>query len=286
MAIASRQHQYARPQGVAVLDALLARGQRIFTIQDARLIAEGLRISRGTLSWLLHELVRSGWIVRLRQGLYAVDETYRGGPAPHPFAIAAAVVRPSAISHWSAFAHHGLTEQIPRHVTATTPKSVVTPRMRQGKKRSDGPSGVWEAHGLLIHYIRVRPDRFWGFDEVWVDEFSRVPITDRERTILDAFVAPEIFGSLHEVIGALDEHLAEIDVDRLVAYALKYGQDAAIKRIGYVLERLGIPPNTITPLHEAPISGYRPLDASAPPAGPHVARWHIRDNLRPAGRDG
>jgi predicted transcriptional regulator of viral defense system len=114
---------YARRRGIQLLDGLLVRGRRIFTAEDARWVAEESGIPPSTASWLLYELARSGWIRRLRRGLYAVDETYRGGPAPHPFAIATAVVTPSAISHWSALAHHGLTEQIPRVVTASTPEA-------------------------------------------------------------------------------------------------------------------------------------------------------------------
>jgi len=125
----------------------------------------------------------------------------------------------------------------------------------------------------------VRPKHFWGIDQVWVDEFSRVPITDRERTLLDGFIAPEYFGSLQEVVGALQEHLAEVDLTRLVSYALRYGQGAAIKRLGYILEQLGAAPTTIQPLLDAPVKGYRLLDPQGPAGGPHVARWQIRDNV-------
>ena len=50
----------------------------------------------------------------------------------HPFAVAAALVRPSAISHWSALDHHGLTTQMPKMVQVSIPGKVVTPEMRRG----------------------------------------------------------------------------------------------------------------------------------------------------------
>jgi predicted transcriptional regulator of viral defense system len=271
---------YGRPEGVRLLDALLVQGRRIFTTHDARAAAEQLGIPSGTTSWLLHELARSGWVRRLRRGLYAVDETHRGGSAPHPFAIATVLVEPSAISHWSALAHHGLTEQIPLIVTASTTRDVVTPRMRGVTSQSDEPASTWEVDGLAIRYIRVQPDRFWGFDDVWVDELSRVRITDRERTVLDAFVSPGFFGSIGEVLGILEEHLSELDVERLVSYALRYGQDAAIKRLGYALEQLGADPEAICPLRDVPVRGYRLLDPQGPDRGPYVAAWRLRDNLK------
>jgi predicted transcriptional regulator of viral defense system len=269
---------YARPAGIVLLDALLAGGRRLFTVEDARAIANTLGMRPSVLPGLLHSLAASGWVRRLRNGLYAVDETRRGGPAPHPFAIATALVQPSAISHWSALAYHGLTEQVPRMVTASTPKDIVTPRMRSGHSHSL-PASVWEIDGLAIRYFRVQPARFWGFDEVWVDEFSRVRITDRERTVLDGFLAPEVFGSIAEAIGALEEHLTEIDVPRLVGYALRYGQAATTKRLGYILEALGVATDVVRPLRDAPIGGYRLLDPHGPDEGRYSATWRLRLNL-------
>jgi len=272
---------YSRPHGIELLDALTARGRRIFTTEDAKGAAEELELPPTTASWLLHELARSGWVRRLRRGLYAVDETARGGPAPHPFAIATALVQPSAISHWSALAHHGLTEQVPSIVTASTPKDFLTPRMRAGRGVSGtSAASTWEVDGLAIRYTRVRPGKFWGFEQVWVDEFSRVAITDRERTILDGFVSPEVFGSLQEVLGALEEHLAELDLQRLASYAIQYRQGATIKRIGYIMEQLGAVPEVVQPLREFPVKGFRLLDPQGPSQGPHVSGWNIRDNLR------
>lgn len=270
---------YARPAGIALLDALLVGGQRIFTVEDARVLACSLGTREQAVPGLLHALTTSGWVRRLRNGLYVADETRRGGPAPHPFAIATALVQPSAISHWSALAYHGLTGQSPRLVTASTPRDVVTPRMRQHDRDPAQPASIWEVDGLAVRYFRVRLEHFWGHDEVWVDEFSRVHITDRERAIVDGFLAPEVFGSLPEIMGALEEHLAEIDVTRLVAYAIRYGQAATIKRLGYVLETLGVPADVIRPLREAPISGYRLLDPQGPNEGRYEATWRLRLNM-------
>jgi predicted transcriptional regulator of viral defense system len=112
------------------------------------------------------------------------------------------------------------------------------------------------------------------------DALSSVRITDRERSILDAFVALGLLGSLGEVQGILGEHLSELDVERLVAYALRYGQGAATKRLGYALERLGADPETIRPLRDAPVRGYRLLDPQGSDRGPYLAAWNLRDNLK------
>lgn len=153
--------------------------------------------------------------------------------------------------------------------------------MRRGPGADGEPASTWDVPDLRVRYVRVQPRHFWGFEPVWVDETSRIPITDRERTVLDGFVAPEVFGSFHEIMGVLEEHLAELDVEKLVGYALRYGQGAAVKRLGYVLEQLGVAPSLLAPLRDAPIAGYRPLDPSGPERGHSVAAWRIRDNLTP-----
>lgn len=153
--------------------------------------------------------------------------------------------------------------------------------MRGGLRGGDSDAGsTWVVGSLAIRYIRVHPDRFWGFEEVWIDEFSRVPITDRERTVLDGFVSPRIFGSLQEVLGALEEHLGEIDLPRLTSYAVQYRQGAAIKRIGYILEQMGASSDVLQPLREFPVKGFRMLDPQGRARGTYVTSWNIRDNLR------
>ncbi len=269
---------YARSSGMQVLDALRAQGKRIFTTDDAIRIAGELSVRPTTLRWVLYELVRSGWIRRVRRGLYSIDETDRGGPAPHPFAIATALVEPSAISHWSAMAYHGLTEQVPQIITASTPKDVVTPQMRHPGAKY-GPANVWAVNHLSIRYIHVTGEHFWGIEHIWVDEFSRVPITDRERTVLDGFVSFHIFGSIREVLGTLEEHIHEINVPHLIAYALKYGQDTTIKRIGYILDQLHVPSEQLAPLAHARKPGYRLLDPQGPNRGRYISDWQIRDNI-------
>jgi predicted transcriptional regulator of viral defense system len=272
---------YAATEGLRLIDALRGRGKRIFSTEDAQDVAAALAIPSTTLSWLLTQLARAGRLLHLKRGLYAIDDSRFGGAAPHPFAIATALVTPSAISHWSALAHHAMTEQIPQLVTASTTRDVVTPRMRR-RTKDDEPASTWDVPGLRIRYVRVQPRHFWGFDEVWVDETARVPITDRERTVLDGFAAPEILGSFHEILGVLEEHLAELDLEKLVGYALRYGRGAVIKRLGYALERLDAPPAVLAPLREAPIAGYRLFDPNGPAQGAPVAAWRIRDNLAPA----
>ena len=45
-------------------------------------------------------------------------------------------------------------------------------------------------------------------------------ITDRERTVLDLITRPDIFGGIEAASEIMESALSQIDLDRLVAYAI------------------------------------------------------------------
>src|SRR5262244_3350431 len=99
---AQTQPKYSESLGLNFLREQAGEGHFIFTTKEARAIADRLGISEGHLRKLLHQLVASGWLIRLRDGLYAGTGKLSGEIDIHPFAIATHLVTPSAISHWSA----------------------------------------------------------------------------------------------------------------------------------------------------------------------------------------
>ena len=211
---------YGETLGIRLLREMAERGLFIFSTDEAKVAGGEIGIDEGYCPQLLAHLVAGGWLRRLRRGLYAGLGRLPGSVEVHPFAVATRLVSPAAISHWSALHHHGLTEQVPRHVTASTPRKVVTPSMRTPSKvqrregqqtGEEGGKHLWQTNGVAYEYFTVTRDRFFGIEEVWVDEHFRVPIYDKERSLLDGFVAPRVFGSLSEPLGILEEHLGALD---------------------------------------------------------------------------
>jgi predicted nucleotidyltransferase component of viral defense system/predicted transcriptional regulator of viral defense system len=250
--------EYGLSAGIALARSLADAGLYVFTTDDA----VDLRppdVAATAVPRLLKSLADARWIIRLRRGLYAGTGRLPGGVDVPPFAIATSLVKPSAIAHLSALARHGLTDQIPLVVTAITPRKAVMPSMR-GTKPAEGQH-VWHAAGLDFRYVVVIPERFsFGIDMIWLDERFRVPVTDRERTVLDLFAMPRVFGGLGEGLAVLERVHGEIDVPRLVGYALRYGSIAVAKRLGWSLEETGTSPAAFTPLLDLPASSYSTLD--------------------------
>jgi predicted transcriptional regulator of viral defense system len=223
----------------------------------------------------LCHLRRNGWIVPLRRGLYVLAYSIPGVSPVHEFEIAAALVQPAAISHWSAMHLHGLTEQLPRTVFVLTTTGTPIPKIRGKKAKRKGA-------GCLIgetayQFVQVKPERFFGTEKVWVGD-ARVTVTDPERTLLDGLMMPQHSGDFAEVLHAFEERGERLDLKRIIEYALKLDA-ATAKRLGWVLERQGVNPTRLEALLNMPIKGYRTLDPTGPRKGPCNRRWMIQENL-------
>jgi len=223
---ARRKSTYSVAAGVAVAAKLAAEGRFIFTTDDARRVAADLGMPSSGVGMMLSRLTGAGWIKRLRRGLYAGTGRVPGGTDIPELAVATALVQPSAISLWSALSFHDLTTQVPLIVMATAPRKVTAPSMRatghaDSGRMSSGKHG-WRVDQVEFTFMSVRPDRFFGIENVWIDQFFRVPIMDRERTVLDLIACPRFFGGLDTALATLDENWRELDLPRLVDYAIRY----------------------------------------------------------------
>ena len=271
---------YGTPAGVSLARALANAGAFIFTTADARRLApRDVRVSQ--IPALLKLMVDAGWLVRLRRDLYAGTGRLPGGVDVPAFAVATALVTPSAVSHWSALAHHDLTDQVPVVVTVTTPRKVVVPSMRSTSASGEARH-VWRAGGVQCQFVTVREPRYFGIDSVWIDDRFRVPITDRERTVLDLFAMPGFFGGLAEGMAVLERAQGDLDLGKLVEYGVRYGTVAAAKRLGWALEHTGASAAAVEPLRRVAASHYSLLDPGRVRRGHHDRLWMVIDNLAAA----
>ncbi len=252
--------------GIELVRKLAESGDRIFTLEQVRKLAPSVGLSAGYLRQALHHLSRSGWVVRLRKGLYSLSSSVPGVSSLHEFEIGMALVHPAAISHWSALHHHGLTEQLPRRVFVLTTTGVSIPRDKG-----------YPAGGAIYQFVQVKPERFFGIEETWVGE-SRVKMTDPERTLLDGLTMPRYCGDFSEILHAFQVRGPQLDLKKIIRYSLKLDV-ATGKRLGWILEQQGINLSRLEPLLAIPSKGYRILDPTGPRRGPCNRRWMIQENL-------
>jgi predicted transcriptional regulator of viral defense system len=261
--------------GIDLVRLLAGQGNRIFTTAQARELAPQVGLKDDYLLEALHHLGRDGWIVQLRRGLYALTAEVPGVAPVHEFEIAMALVQPAAVSHWSAMHFHGLTQQVPRRVYVLTTTAASTPRKRAAG-RSHGGEG-FSAGGADFTFVGIDSRRFFGTQQVWIGE-ARVTVTDPERTLIDGLSKPQFCGDFAEVLQAFQVRLADLDLDRIIDYALRL-DGATAKRLGWVLEHLGLASPHLERLLSVPVKGYRTLDPTGERQGPCDGRWMIQVNL-------
>lgn len=248
--------------GIELARKLAEEGHRIFTIQQAQKTADDVSISKNYLNEALHYLTQSGWIIRLRKGLYALSSSVPGVSPIHEFEIAMAIVTPAAISHWSALHYHSFTEQIPQKVFILT-----TAISRQNTT----------IQGTQYHCMQVKPERYFGTQKIWIGD-ARIVITDPERTLLDGLMKPQYCGDFAEVMHAFKIYMPKLKLDLIIDYALRLDTVIA-KRLGWILEHHGINLSKLEKLASLPIKGYRPLDPTRPKKGRCNQYWSIQVNL-------
>lgn len=251
--------------GMKLLKALAQEGDRIFSTERAAVLSKKLNIKPSYLNELLFILKKNQWIHPIKKGLYYLDSTMLIGGPMHEYEIGTALIVPSMISHFSAFHFHHLTDQIPRIIYIST------------SKRLGSLSSIREINGITYHLIQIKPDYFFGQIDVWIGE-TKVPISDVERTLLDGIRHPQFCGSFSEVLTAYETAKNHLNLPKLIQYAQRL-DIATVKRLGWVLQYIGISSKNLYELEQIPIKGYRKLDASREDFGPYNKKWMVRENL-------
>ena len=216
----------------------------------------------------LEKLRTKGWIRRIRRGRFAVIPLSSGEgrtPQLHEFIVAMELVTPAAIAYWSALNHHGMTEQLPRTVFVATNHPVRRP-----------PKQV-----LGVHYkiVSLRPAKFFGVTKDWIDE-QPFQVTDKEKTIIDGLDLPQYVGGVDEIAKALIGNWSALSEAKLRNYAAKIGNGAVAKRLGFLMETLGLgdPEALRKAVSIAP--GFSPLDPTLLRRGKYNRRWGLLINVR------
>lgn len=93
---------------------LLKLGRKVITTREA---AARWRTEQRTTGKRLQALDRAGLVRQLRRGLWSLDRELDPFVLP-PFLTAPL---PAYVSFWSALAHHGMIEQIPRQIWVASP---------------------------------------------------------------------------------------------------------------------------------------------------------------------
>lgn len=106
--------------------------------------------------------------------------------------------------------------------------------------------------GASFKFLKVSKDRMYGIETIRVDG-TDVKVSSRERTLVDLIYFNRPVGGVEKAVEILERMAREkgCDINKLVEYASRFPNATVRKRIGVVLEGLGIEEAALTPLAES-----------------------------------
>jgi predicted transcriptional regulator of viral defense system len=189
---------------------------------------------------LLHRLSKSGWIVRLKRGVYLVPPRL---PAGGKYSPGVALILRKLMEEQNgkyqicgptAFNFYGFEDQIP-NVSYVYNNSL---------------SGTRAIGNLSFQFIKVADARLGATHTSRAWNADKIIYSSRARTLMDAVYDWSRFSSLPRGYDWIRKE-AEQDlrmVSELVEVTVQYGNQATIRRIGYLLDDYGQPVRTIDQL--------------------------------------
>jgi predicted transcriptional regulator of viral defense system len=166
---------------------------------------------------VIRNLVRKGWLARLRGGRYMLLPPERGAEnvgENNPLAIASAVVQDSYVGWWSAAAFHRFTTQQPATVSVAV--------KRQTKTRT--------VEDTEIRFVTIPARKSFG-----VQRYS-VNISDPEKIVIDCIDRPDLAGGPAELTRILHAAVAESDQKKLVDTAFQMKSTSLLQRLGFLTD--------------------------------------------------
>lgn len=218
---------------------------------------------------LLSDMTKRGLLMRLKKGVYYIIP-YEADPVsfmPDWHLIAGNLVGDADhyIGYYSALQIHNLITQ-----PSLKEQIVVSQQIR--------PSTI-KIKNIPFQFIYHNPKHFFGSKKVWVDNFNKAQCSDLEKTFIDCLFKPDYAGGIIEIARALFQSKEQMKYDVLLSYAVRFKSQAVIKRLGFLLEQLGIHNKIISDLQKLKTASYILLDTELPKTGKLVSRWSIQQNV-------
>lgn len=159
----------------------------------------------------LSRWVKSGRLIKVRNGIYALTDTYKTGPSDREY-IATFAIRPSYISLEYALAGYGL---IPEYVPNIT---LVTTKRPRKLKFSDN----------LFIYKHIMPRLLWGYVAKGEKNFEAF-YAEPEKALLDLFYLTKGKLDLAYMEEMRFQNTEVLDLGKLIRYAKKFNRPRIVK---------------------------------------------------------
>lgn len=203
----------------------------------------------------IHVLSRTGWLRRIKQGLYLIIDslTARGDVDVSLLSIANALRGDSYVSFAHALNHYQLFDQYNTSVISVT--------LQESKKY------LFDGHTFV--YSKVKQGMYFGFTEKMIDG-KMVRLAEAEKALIDYLYLDRSFSSISLVFEIIKDHAHDLDLKKLQEYAQRGGITMA-RKIGFMLDAAGL---DATFLHQA-VGNNRSASRCTVESKVFNARWRL-----------
>lgn len=232
-------------------------------------VAQCLRLPPQQVQEVITRLRRSGMAARVRRGLYLVPLRLPLGSAWSPdetLALNTLMDDRGArfqICGPNAFNRYGFDEQVPA-------------RLYVYNNRLSGDRTIG---AVALTFIKVADARLGGTEEITMPEGRTAIYSSRVRTLVDAVYDWSRFSSLPRAYEWIRRELAggRVTTANLIRTAVKYGNQASVRRIGLLLEQVGASRPALAALRRSLRSSASviPWNPTGSKRGPVNRRWGV-----------
>jgi predicted transcriptional regulator of viral defense system len=208
-----------------------AQLRQLRTVRSGELV-QSLRFSNRQEAEVLSQMSQGGLIARVRRGLYLLPPRLPLGGTWSPDAILAlSTLMEDCDARYqicgpNAFNRYGFDEQVPARLYAYN-------------NRLSGDRTIGSVEMTLIEVANAR---LGNTEEVTTQEGLKAVCSSRARTLIDAVYDWSRFSSLPRAYDWIRRELSsgQVTAPDLTRMALKYGNQATLRRIGVLLEQEGV----------------------------------------------
>ena len=215
----------------------------VFKIKDLSLL---LQIKKIKTYNLIKSLKRKGMIKSVGKRFLAFKDV-------NEFILATGIRYPSYISFWSALNYYGFSDQMPKKIFLVTTK--YTKEINNFK------------------YIILSKNKFFGYTKI-----GGIIIAEKEKAIIDSLLFPKYSGGIKEIIKCMKVALKEININKLMDYAIRTENKAVLRRLGFILESINYK-KSLNNIKNKIGKGYELLEPSFKKKNNFNKKWLLDINI-------
>lgn len=172
---------------------------QVFRLRELALL---LNIDKTKTYNLIKALKGKKVIDVLSSGIYSLNDT-------DDFVAGVYFNWPSYVSFLSALNYYGFSDNNPKKIT------FVSTKYKKNQK---------------FEYVCLSKERYFGYRKE-----GDIIIAEKEKAFVDSLLFPKYSGGIKEIARLLLENITNLNIDKLIDYALRVESKMALRRLGFIL---------------------------------------------------